>query len=345
MSRMILVFSSLVALGLFACDAQRPTASDGQSHWLQACQSSTECGDAACLCGVCSRGCSADAECGAAQPAQCVEVAALGGACATPAGASKICVAAGTATRSDAAQSIAGASPEAGPPGGSGGSVGVGTSDGGAAGASADAAAGDGGASGAAGPDAAVCTGFESMPTRTPLTVQIINDTGQRIYLGSPIMGCGVLPRFTLETEQGEAVGYARLSGCDHTCEEMQRGFCGCNPDCPQTPVIALEWGDMHEVQWDGIVVTHETMPLACYGQGCQPGIRCAVERTADEPLNLRAQAYPEFTCREGATCGPCEENLNGDCVISNAELVRGTPRTVTVPWVPGQVMISLTFL
>jgi hypothetical protein len=54
----------LAAIGLLGCNTTRGGGgeNDGQSHWLRACQSSAECGDAQCVCGLCSRGCGASSE-------------------------------------------------------------------------------------------------------------------------------------------------------------------------------------------------------------------------------------------------------------------------------------------
>lgn len=48
-----------------ACGAQTADpGSDGQSHWLSTCTSDTACGDGLqCLCGLCTRTCSAESTC------------------------------------------------------------------------------------------------------------------------------------------------------------------------------------------------------------------------------------------------------------------------------------------
>src|SRR5689334_5983667 len=82
MARALLSCALLAACALCACRAKSsgPEA-DGQSHWLHACTRSDECGDALCLCGVCSRSCDADGACGSGTAAKCVARAALPSTC------------------------------------------------------------------------------------------------------------------------------------------------------------------------------------------------------------------------------------------------------------------------
>ena len=53
------------ALLVASCaDSRVPsTDADGQSHWLQRCVASSECGEYECICGTCTRACSGNAAC------------------------------------------------------------------------------------------------------------------------------------------------------------------------------------------------------------------------------------------------------------------------------------------
>lgn len=46
-----------------ACAVSERPSDNGQSHWLDACESDAECGELSCLCGVCTTSCSEDSEC------------------------------------------------------------------------------------------------------------------------------------------------------------------------------------------------------------------------------------------------------------------------------------------
>lgn len=80
-------FAGLLILVLFGCDGGRPGSgrTDSESHWLEPCTSDAECGELACICGMCARACTpadgvcadlgADATC-LALPAACGGVTA-----------------------------------------------------------------------------------------------------------------------------------------------------------------------------------------------------------------------------------------------------------------------------
>jgi hypothetical protein len=69
------VASALLVAG---CAESRAASVDGQSHWLRSCQSSAECGDLECICGVCTTACASDDAChGAWNDAVCSSAALL----------------------------------------------------------------------------------------------------------------------------------------------------------------------------------------------------------------------------------------------------------------------------
>lgn len=80
----------LLALG---CTSEDPPALGGESNWLRACESQSDCGEGTCTCGVCTRECQKDAECGAKGNGVCVAVehAAVPQGCA-PAKAAGLCL-------------------------------------------------------------------------------------------------------------------------------------------------------------------------------------------------------------------------------------------------------------
>lgn len=69
-----LLFVSGLLLGAVACEGAASSTMDktgSETHWLVACTSEDDCGSLTCLCGVCSRECSADSDCGGGT--SCVE--------------------------------------------------------------------------------------------------------------------------------------------------------------------------------------------------------------------------------------------------------------------------------
>lgn len=46
-----------------ACAVSERPSNNGQSHWLESCESDNDCGGLSCLCGVCTTACSEDREC------------------------------------------------------------------------------------------------------------------------------------------------------------------------------------------------------------------------------------------------------------------------------------------
>ena len=64
--RFFALLSMLVALGvlLSSCWSESSTPkSDSKSNWLARCDSDAECGGFACVCGVCTQGCTNDRQC------------------------------------------------------------------------------------------------------------------------------------------------------------------------------------------------------------------------------------------------------------------------------------------
>jgi hypothetical protein len=62
------IFSLLLA----ACDPSGGPQTGSQTNWLKACRIDAECGDLQCLCGVCTRSCSAEASCEGLAGASCI---------------------------------------------------------------------------------------------------------------------------------------------------------------------------------------------------------------------------------------------------------------------------------
>jgi len=72
--RLAFITLSLCALTALGCSkTRRQTGTDGATHFLRACDASTDCGPLACLCGVCSRSCEGEGQCtGLSADAQCL---------------------------------------------------------------------------------------------------------------------------------------------------------------------------------------------------------------------------------------------------------------------------------
>jgi hypothetical protein len=355
-----------LALALCACNAKTTPERDSQSHWLDRCESSAECGgDAQCLCGVCSRPCSAQSECGGAAEveARCTELSAIGAECADQ-GENRICLprcdgergcdvfGAGLSCVSGVCVAVRESSSAGAGGAADGGSAG--RSSTGNAGRSATGVAGSGSA-GRAG-DAAVdagmrdgsvmdmmCGAFVPEVTASPATVRLANATNENLFLGLPVMGCSEDFRFSIEAEEGVVLA-PRLAYCGFSCEQLQTGQCAiCPPACPFNPVVMLAPGGSFDVAWPGSVVTLETMPAACIDEGCLPARPCAVERTPPETLTFKAVAYPGANCGVNA-CPLCTPQGSGSCMLPDALTTTGTARTVSATWSRGQPMVTLTF-
>ncbi len=92
---LLLPFGLVMALALVTgCGAKSSDdLSDSQGHWLKHCDESAECGGAACMCGVCTSECTADADCwrlGDSSASRCANVRVDG--CPVLADGASICI-------------------------------------------------------------------------------------------------------------------------------------------------------------------------------------------------------------------------------------------------------------
>jgi hypothetical protein len=72
----VVVFGAVISA--VSC-AKTDTGTDSNTHWLDECDSDTDCGNLSCLCGVCTKGCSASSACaGLGSDATCGTLAACG---------------------------------------------------------------------------------------------------------------------------------------------------------------------------------------------------------------------------------------------------------------------------
>ena len=90
-SSLWVAFALAVCVSLAACGSTEsgPTTDSG-SHWLSMCETSDDCGDLSCVCGICTRECEAASACDELEGAACV--APTEAICGEPAPAATICV-------------------------------------------------------------------------------------------------------------------------------------------------------------------------------------------------------------------------------------------------------------
>src|SRR5688572_8919959 len=78
--------SIVIACGLGCSKHHAEESRGGETHFLQACEDSSECGALSCLCGVCTASCESDGACEAIdEAARCVASASMCGGQAAPA--------------------------------------------------------------------------------------------------------------------------------------------------------------------------------------------------------------------------------------------------------------------
>ena len=94
-----------------ACAASERPLDNGQSHWLQSCETDADCNGLSCLCGLCTTACREDSECGlhAGGDAVCRSGDALpnAGSCGSDSVALSLCFPAALIVREDAMVSVA----------------------------------------------------------------------------------------------------------------------------------------------------------------------------------------------------------------------------------------------
>lgn len=66
----------MLGWGAPACSpdySEQHVKTGSQTNWLRLCDSNADCGELECVCGVCSSGCTTDAQCSELSGASCVE--------------------------------------------------------------------------------------------------------------------------------------------------------------------------------------------------------------------------------------------------------------------------------
>lgn len=186
---------------------------------------------------------------------------------------------------------------------------------------------GSGGGSGGTGGES-VCTEYVTAPAQNPVTVRIVNQTANDLYIGPEAAGgCGQVDAFSVSDDGGNPVGW-RLQACSFTCEELQKGACACAADCALPYVWRIAPAGALEVPWNGTIFTPETMPDECYDASCGTGQTCSVEREPSGALTLSATAWSEVTGSCGASC-TCTPDATGTCTIGSGDVaVAGTSAT-----------------
>lgn len=176
-----------------------------------------------------------------------------------------------------------------------------------------------GGTGGDGGGGGDVCAAFATDPPTASVTVRVLNNTENDLYIGPETAGgCGHTEPFSLEDADGKALRW-RLQNCDFTCEMLQTDACGCTTECELPAVWRIAPGGALSVDWNRVVFTTETMPDGCYDPGCGIGQECAVPREPSGELTFLASAWSEVGGDCGGEC-TCTPDAGGSCTIGMGE-------------------------
>ncbi len=290
----------LVAVALGACGVATSLPSVGsESHFLAHCEAT--CADGLdCIGGICTRAClTAAADCTDLDPAatctnQSVEPGAVA-VCDVPCSAADDCGRLGSEFSCAAAfcRDNSVASPDAGtslPP--------------------------------APPPE---CDAYRDVPSSLSVTVSIVNERSETIYLKPFLDGCNHLPRL-VNWDGFNLHGYRCATSCQEILESETYAPIPCGEDCTTAPLVRLEPGATLEVgTFDSIQLSHgivpgtEQMPSSCGRDDRYFGFACFSR--APIPLGeheLSAQALLDPGCPEQpaiddeeCNCSPGEQ---GSC-------------------------------
>jgi hypothetical protein len=152
------------------------------------------------------------------------------------------------------------------------------------------------------------------------VTVNLVNNTGQNLYLGNPTQGCDPYLAFSLDKNDQPLVW--SLGSCAFTCMEQLSGSCACPADCAAPVITMLAPDGVYKAEWQGSVYSSATLPTGCAAEGCADGA-CPFEEPAEGPIGFTASAYTGASgCDPGACM--CTPDANGTCIIDFPATVSG---------------------
>lgn len=288
----------------------------GETHFLSRCLATCDQG-LACLDGICSVACEADAleTCAAFEGAFCREVPDLGGGvCDVACSADAECRGRGDGFRCEGGYCRSPLLLSSSPPGQDAG------------GATTDF------------PLEAQCASYRDQPGQVPVSVVIVNQRSTPVYVDSADACNGLGPRY-LSFDRPVLFPDARQACGGSWCQSIQdNGFepVPCPGDCASVRLLRIDPGGRFEVgvfRSEGVLHGEPTsttprMPEACFERLNQPPTDFGVECESEVPLQgsyvLTASAFAEPTCPvpdedEDEPCA-CQPNAAGYCVTGTSE-------------------------
>jgi hypothetical protein len=199
-------------------------------------------------------------------------------------------------------------------------SAGAGASGSGGSGSGASGTGASGG-----GPD--TCDYEPGDVTGPNVTVRLVNETGQPLYLGNTEVDCEPFGGFELSNANGPLLW--QRGSCSFTCAEAQEGSCACAAGCAAPIVTMVADGASWSVTWPGTIYVPKQLTAECAHPDCG-AIECVNEATPPAgELTLTATAYPEAV---GCDFGPCTcaPDASGTCIIDYPATVGGRAVTAT---------------
>lgn len=181
-------------------------------------------------------------------------------------------------------------------------------------------------------------------PTKTPVTVRLVNKKTTNVFLGQTSPTCAVDLGFTLEDGAMKQLKPSR-DVCEFTCEELQEGSCACPAGCAAPIVTLLAPNGHYDIGWPGTVFDSAQMPASCFMDPSCAQSACLIEKTPPAgPLTMKASAFSmPLGCADPNQCS-CTPSPSGNCTVFNATTVGGAEVKAEVKW-NGEGLVEITFM
>lgn len=143
------------------------------------------------------------------------------------------------------------------------------------------------------------CSGYEDQPGSATVTIHIVNETGQPIYLPS---SCSTVQLSIDRTGGDDGVAYAYDPSCLQTCEDLQtepQYACGA---CAPTSYLLPAFGS-RDVVWNGTGLQYDVpMPAECWAS---PGAGTCGRRVSAPAGEYAVQLTGYASCEGSCECDP----------------------------------------
>jgi hypothetical protein len=180
--------------------------------------------------------------------------------------------------------------------------------------------------------DLAQCASYRDQPGQAAVSVVIVNERSEPIYVDSPD-GCQAQPRY-VAFDRPVLFADARQRCDSRWCEQIQdEGYepDPCPGDCASPALLRLEPGARFQVGvfrsegvWHGASSAGETprMPEACFERRIEPPSTAGIECTQEVPMAgsyaLGASAFTQLDCSPNDDCN-CAPSADGYCVTNTS--------------------------